>query len=573
MSEAKLSHGVINLIAFGMALIAASYTAPTTANAGGDGYMYGTSWGTQGNNKGELNTPKGIAIGPDGSVYVADSGNDRIQKFSPLGEYIAYWGENGNANGKFDNPTDVAVSQTGDVFVADFGNNRVQRFNSRGNYETKWGQLGIGDGQFNGPRGIEIDDDRKRVYVADALNNRIQKFTTDGVFVSKWGTIGVASGEFLLPADAAVDKDGDVYVADYQNHRIQKFDLNGNFLTRFGFFGHTDRDFDLPMSVALDSQDRILIADTYNNRINRYLTDHVFLDSFGTIGHGVGELFYPESIAIDSKDNVYVADTLNHRIQVFFHYRLVTDGGELHVGERDSQIWPKDPENNYDFQIPTSEDDNDTLIGPKEPEDTQSAPSPSPDPGPTQQPGNSNSPLQPPSNQGLQDTGPYGDACTLKVTSPKTMRKGKRSKTLRVSRKNTRRLFTHGAKGYIKWGKVAGRDVVCKKVKMLLLQKRGRRYYVPGTKIAVSKKNLSVDRLSKTAAKLRKKGVGKLRQKSLDEKRVTKLSYKAFNRTSRHGRRALNRLQSRRYRGAYIFIYTAEVDGRVVRGEVRLTAR
>ncbi len=165
--------------------------------------------------------------------------------------------------------------------------------------------------------------------------------------------------------------------------------------------------------------------------------------------------------------------------------------------------------------------------------------------------------------------GAYRKACNLRVTSPRT----KRGKKVRITWRRARRLFTHGAKGYVRWGKVAGKPVRCEKIRMLLLQKRGSRYYVPGTSIRVSKKSLSIKRFARTVRKLKRRGIGRLRQKRVARKRKTNTSFKDFNRRSKRGKRALSNLKKKRYRGTYVFVYTAIVDGKTIKKQLQIRAK
>lgn len=76
--------------------------------------------------------PESVAIDGDGNVYVADSNNDRIQKFSSTGAFIAKWGSAGNGDGQFNDPTGISIDGNWNVYVADSGNNRIQKFTSSG---------------------------------------------------------------------------------------------------------------------------------------------------------------------------------------------------------------------------------------------------------------------------------------------------------------------------------------------------------------------------------------------------------------------------------------------------------
>jgi len=72
-------------------------------------------------------------------------------------------------------PSDVAADSSGNVYVADTGNHRIQKFDSEGNFLAKWGEQGSGNGMFNDPEGIAVDGSGN-VYVTDQSNHRVQKF-------------------------------------------------------------------------------------------------------------------------------------------------------------------------------------------------------------------------------------------------------------------------------------------------------------------------------------------------------------------------------------------------------------
>jgi streptogramin lyase len=233
--------------------------------------VFSTQWGSLGNGDGQFQAPRGVAVDADSNVYVADSDNHRIQKFTPDGTFITKWGSLGKGDGQFNRLQRVAVDADNNVYVADSFNHRIQKFTPDGTFITKWGSLGQDDGQFNFPRSVAVEADNN-VYVADTENHRIQKFTPDGTFITKWGGLGQGDGQFNFPQGVAVDAEGDVCVADSDNHRIQKFTPDGTFITKWGIFGRFDGQFNRPLGMAVEADNNVYIADTQNHRIQRFDT-------------------------------------------------------------------------------------------------------------------------------------------------------------------------------------------------------------------------------------------------------------------------------------------------------------
>src|SRR3954447_353910 len=130
--------------------------------------------------------------------------------------FVHEWGETGSGPGQFRFPVSVAVDATGTVYVADSENDRIQRFDENGAFLGEWGGSGAGPGQFSTPEALDVDA-AGNVYVAEKGNYRVQKFSSTGSFLAQWGGHGSAAGQFDAPEGIATDTAGNVFVADAGN--------------------------------------------------------------------------------------------------------------------------------------------------------------------------------------------------------------------------------------------------------------------------------------------------------------------------------------------------------------------
>lgn len=279
--------------------------------------VYQLAWGKF-PGAGVLDNPTGLAVDGAGNIYVTNKSQDLIHKFDPSGALLTEWGGSGSGNGKFDDPAAIAIDASGNVYVADTGNQRIQKFDSSGGYLTQWGSYGPNDGQVVDPAGIAVSS-TGRVYVADTGNHRIQEFSATGTFVRVWGSNGTGDGQFKSPRGLAVDAAGDVWVADTSNHRIQRFSANGVFGAMWG--GTTssalDGRFSSPMDLDFDALGTLYVVEKGNSRVQRLTTTGGYLSKLGSAGLDIGQFNLPAGMAIDASGRLLVADTLNHRVQVF----------------------------------------------------------------------------------------------------------------------------------------------------------------------------------------------------------------------------------------------------------------
>ena len=271
---------------------------------------------------GQLQFPRNVALGPDGSIYVADSGNHRIVKFDANGQFVTMWGSQGNGPGQFNEPWGIAVDADGNVYVADTWNHRIQKFDAEGNFITAWGYAAMTGGQltepgaFFGPRGVAIDP-QGNVYVTDTGNKRVQKFTPDGTFLEQYGGAGVGPGQFDEPVGIAIGPDGSIYVADTWNQRVQVFDANFTYLREWAIDGwYSDSVVNKPY-IAVDAQGNVYVTDPENYRVIVFDGLGNVKLVFGQFGTDMGSFGLPNGITVDAQGNIYVADADNHRVLVF----------------------------------------------------------------------------------------------------------------------------------------------------------------------------------------------------------------------------------------------------------------
>ncbi|MBN1991731.1 MAG: TIGR03663 family protein [Anaerolineae bacterium] len=280
-------------------------------------------WGSNGQGEGQFVTPRNLAVAPDGRIYVADSGNHRIQVFDPAGNFLFIWGSEGAAPGQFNEPWGIAVAPDGTVYVADTWNHRIQKFSANGEFLAAFGAFAnvqtdpqAEPGNFWGPRDIALDA-QGNVYVTDTGNKRVQKFTPTGGFLQAWGGGGIVPGTFEEPVGIDIDSQGNFYVADTWNRRVQKFDSNFNPIIQWEVVGWEGESVVNKPYLTIDNQDRVFISDPEGYRVIAYDSNGNVLVTWGQYGQDRASFALPVGLAVDIEGHVLVADSDNNRVMKF----------------------------------------------------------------------------------------------------------------------------------------------------------------------------------------------------------------------------------------------------------------
>jgi len=232
------------------------------------------SWGTAGSAPGELSFDReiddlyygDISFAPDGSFYVAESGNHRVSKFDADRDFVSSWGSKGTSDGQFIDVIGVSVAPNGNVYVIDDERWDVQVFDPDGRFLFAFAGPGDGPENLNDPGTLDVDTDGT-VYVDDWGNSRIVKYTAEGDYIGEWGAKGGADDPYGLhnPHGVDVGPDGRVYVADMRNNRLKVYDRDGGHLATWGAEYGDDLYVDKPVGVAA-AEDGSVYFMQYNER-------------------------------------------------------------------------------------------------------------------------------------------------------------------------------------------------------------------------------------------------------------------------------------------------------------------
>jgi len=175
-----------------------------------------------------LDRPVGVAVNAQGTrVYAIDrASNDsdqhRVVMFDGSGKFLRHIGQRGSREAEFNVPVAGACASDGSLYVLDAGNFRIQVLTPDGDFRHSFGGVGIGFGDFARPRGIAVDD-QGNVYVSDASFNNVQIFNPQGQLLLAVGGTGRsdAPGRYRLLSGVAVDETGRIYLADQVFNKVE----------------------------------------------------------------------------------------------------------------------------------------------------------------------------------------------------------------------------------------------------------------------------------------------------------------------------------------------------------------
>ena len=173
--------------------------------------------------EGRLISPNGVAINDDGTIYVADTGNHRIDAFSPDGVFVFSIGPK---LGSYDlqQPVALAYDKAGFLYIVDKGLQRVFKCEPSGAFIAAWGSEGDGPGQFKAPVSIAFDG-QNYLYILDAVLNRVSVYTRDGQWLTDFFAAGKEEHDLLEPVAVAISSQK-LVIADKGKGKILSFDLH-----------------------------------------------------------------------------------------------------------------------------------------------------------------------------------------------------------------------------------------------------------------------------------------------------------------------------------------------------------
>ena len=266
-----------------------------------------------------LKKPFGVKFDSKGRVLVTDSALGALLRFDQKQRRMDVIGTKGSTPLK--TPLGLAVGIDGTIYVADVGVKKVLAFEDGGALKTAYGKAG----DLANPTGVALSPDQKKLYVADSKEHRIAVFdVATGALLKTFGKKGSGEGELYFPTSLAFSRQGELCVVDQMNARIVVFTQDGDFVDAFGETGTTFGKFVRPKDIALDDDGLIYVTDAAFSNVQIFANDLRLLTYVGANGTKPGEFQLASGIATRGNEFA-VVDQINRRVQLFRFIASKTD--------------------------------------------------------------------------------------------------------------------------------------------------------------------------------------------------------------------------------------------------------
>lgn len=211
--------------------------------------------------------PVGMAVHPDGRLFVADTHYHRVLIFDRDGNTLAAFGSEGTGNGQFQLPTDLAFDSRGFIYVGEYHrNDRVTKWTPDLQFVQTIGEEPIEGARLSRPSGLVMDE-ADTLWVADSCNHRLVRFSPDGRVLTTFGQFGAEPGNMRYPYDVTLLPNGTLVVCEYEGARLQWFTKEGRSLKTWGRHGRGRGELFAPWGVTYGPQGRLYVVDSLNSRV------------------------------------------------------------------------------------------------------------------------------------------------------------------------------------------------------------------------------------------------------------------------------------------------------------------
>lgn len=224
--------------------------------------------GSYGTGSGQFSSPQGLAVNRQGHIFVSDSRNSRIEKFSEDGRHLLTFAQGGKV-GALSAPEGLAILGEEKLYVADSGNDRVLVFlQKNGKFHSQFGKKGPNAGQFVAPKYIAVDTKNQRLLVSDTGNYRIQALSLDGKPLMEFGNKRNGCVYLSYPHVVNVDEDGFILVTETKSHYLTILTPRGSLVRHLGSQGDAPGQFRNPYGICVNpSNGQVIVTDSTSHCI------------------------------------------------------------------------------------------------------------------------------------------------------------------------------------------------------------------------------------------------------------------------------------------------------------------